>query len=547
MSIAVANSFFQQDYHGVRVLVLAPHPDDEINVAGNMIYSLRQMGAEVFVVYSTNGDFACRPERRFAEAEKALEVLGVDAEHYALLGYGDTYNGSGKPQHIYHAEKPMCSPAGHMETYGIAGHEDYHFIRHSHHNPYTGVNFLADLQEYILDIGAQLVFCVDYDLHADHRALSLVFEQAMENILSRKDNTYYPAVYKRFAYATGFTAIRDFSASNLQETKRPIVGKIESYRYDLMDKSIYQWTKRVRFPVHIDLRTGLFYDNPLARAIFMHSSQHNEKNAYGLLNSDEIYWERRTDNLAYKADITASSGDIRAVMHFSKLNPRDIDREIPQWQDRLWLPDQEDKLKQLQYRWPQPQQIERIYLYGAMQEKISVQEIRIIFPDGDIITVGPLPANGAPLAVDIDKKDVLTLTIQLVRADAVYGGLSACEIFPSKFSKTVIKPFIKIIADDNFIYRYGCRKDDRKVQLSCYRYGTSQTVRYEILSGNAQVADDRLIWHDKNPVMLKAVLADDESVYDIVEFYRWGIKDTLRNYVRNLVNRLYIKWIKARR
>ncbi|SDP05192.1 PIG-L family deacetylase [Selenomonas ruminantium] len=545
MSDKVANSFFQQDYHGVRVLVLAPHPDDEINVAGNMIYSLGHMGAEVFVLYSTNGDFDCPPEKRFAEVEDALELLGVDADHYALLGYGDTYNGSGKPQHVYHAQTTMCSPAGHRETYGITGHEDYHFIKHGQHSAYTKANFLSDLQEYILDIQAEIIFCVDFDLHADHRALSLAFEQAMENILSRKDNAYYPTVYKRFAYATGFTAIRDFSAMNLQETKRPVAGKVESYHYDLVDKSVYQWDKRVRFPVHSNLRKGLFKENPLAQAIFRHSSQHNEKNAYGLLNSDEIFWERRTDDLACKAEITASSGNVQPMRAFLRLHPMDINAEIPRWQHELWRPEQGDKAKQLHYQWEQPQTIEQICLYGAMCDTVSVKEIRIMFPDGEILTVGPLPIDGAPLVVDVNKKDVLALTIQLNSMVGEYGGLSACEIFPSRFGKTIIKPFVKITLDDNFVYNYGCQKDDREIQLSCYKYGTSQAVSYEVLSGNAQIVEERLIWDDNGPVTLKAVLVDDSSVYDIAVLYRWGIKDRLINTIRNFANRLYIKWVKA--
>ena len=48
----------------MRALILAPHPDDEINVAGSTIIRLIRSGAEVFVAYSTCGDFDRTEELR---------------------------------------------------------------------------------------------------------------------------------------------------------------------------------------------------------------------------------------------------------------------------------------------------------------------------------------------------------------------------------------------------------------------------------------------------------------------------------------------------
>ena len=38
--LTAGNSFFDKSFFGTRILILAPHPDDEINIAGNMILTL---------------------------------------------------------------------------------------------------------------------------------------------------------------------------------------------------------------------------------------------------------------------------------------------------------------------------------------------------------------------------------------------------------------------------------------------------------------------------------------------------------------------------
>lgn len=45
----VRNSFYEQNLKGLKVLVLAPHQDDEINIAGNTIVNLVNCGADVIM------------------------------------------------------------------------------------------------------------------------------------------------------------------------------------------------------------------------------------------------------------------------------------------------------------------------------------------------------------------------------------------------------------------------------------------------------------------------------------------------------------------
>jgi N-acetylglucosamine malate deacetylase 1 len=76
-----------------RVLVIAPHPDDEVFGCGGLIYCLKQCGAEVHVLYMTVGttvDFSARgrstAEERLAEIDRVASFLGFDSHAVALPG-----------------------------------------------------------------------------------------------------------------------------------------------------------------------------------------------------------------------------------------------------------------------------------------------------------------------------------------------------------------------------------------------------------------------------------------------------------------------------
>ncbi len=93
---------------GHRLLVLAPHPDDETLVTGELLQRARVAGAEVRVVIATDGDDNPWPQRwierrwhidasarrrwgkrRREESLRALDVLGVPRAAVHHLGWGD--------------------------------------------------------------------------------------------------------------------------------------------------------------------------------------------------------------------------------------------------------------------------------------------------------------------------------------------------------------------------------------------------------------------------------------------------------------------------
>jgi len=71
---------------GSPVLVLAPHPDDEIFGCGGAIVQLRSAGADVRVLVLSDGEAQGDPEVRRAEARRAAEILGLGAPEFWGLG-----------------------------------------------------------------------------------------------------------------------------------------------------------------------------------------------------------------------------------------------------------------------------------------------------------------------------------------------------------------------------------------------------------------------------------------------------------------------------
>ena len=200
-NILIGNSFFDRSYFGTRILIIATKPSDEILLAGNLIVTMAAAKAEIFIAYRTKKNF-------YAEI---LKELGLKDDKI-----------------IFFTSK-------------------------------------AELKQIILELGANIIICADYDEQPEYKNLSAEFEEVLGEIL-REDKTYRPEIYKKFALATALNAPPDFYAQNILATVAPKVGVTDGYNYDLIERGNYSWQNRVRFPVlH---QNTLLKDNPVAKAIF---------------------------------------------------------------------------------------------------------------------------------------------------------------------------------------------------------------------------------------------------------------------------------------
>ena len=513
--LTAGNSFFDKNYFGTRVLVLAPHPDDEINVAGNMILNFSAAKAEIFVAYSTNGDFEASADVRAKEIVESLKILGVPREKIIFLGYGDGHKLS---------DTPTKSPAGHFETYAPKNFVDYAKKTFGKHNSYTKTNFKRDLKHLLLELRANIIFCVDFDNHPDHRTLSVAFEEVLGEILSERSD-YRPEVYKKFAYATAFTAAADFYAQNLFSTKKPKIGETDTYDFDFIGRANYIWENRVRFPV-IHSKT-LLKGNPIAEAIFAHKSQRNEWNSLRIINSDEIFFERRTDSQTFSAKITSNSGDTSKVKDFKIIDTNDVEISPARLENNIW------RGEKLFFEWEEAIQVEKIVIYGNPLD----EETEKLFLRLEIDNAGnsadnvknfsvELPNRGRPLEIYTEKLFVRRAELSGVDFGKNFG-ISEVEFFANAEPLKKIHPFIKLTINDDFFYNFSVPYELDKISVGIYRFHVDSPVKITATAGEneifSDIIDDELILNlgDATEIILTAEVVGSD-IYDRAIIRRVG-------------------------
>jgi LmbE family N-acetylglucosaminyl deacetylase len=173
----------------VDVLVIAPHPDDEvIGCAGIMLQALEEK-RRVAVVVITNGDgypalsaVVAKKEREQLAADdflragalrqqhsvRAMEHLGVPKTELLFLGYPDS--GLEKIYTLDGRETFKQMFTKKSETYGVSV-ADYHSLLHQRPAPYLKASVVSDLAEIIVDRQPKEIYVThEADTHGDHRA-----------------------------------------------------------------------------------------------------------------------------------------------------------------------------------------------------------------------------------------------------------------------------------------------------------------------------------------------------------------------------------------
>ncbi|VBB07433.1 glcnac-pi de-n-acetylase [Lucifera butyrica] len=180
-----------------RLLVIAPHCDDETLGTAGMIHDVIQAGGHVRVVIVTNGDgftFATEEEfkrllltgedyvqsgyTRQRESKRALALLGVPAQDILFLGYPDRGITS-----LWETNWDLASP--YTSRYTQYNHSPYSATFHPG-AVYAGQNLLNDLQKIILSFAPNYILAPHpNDEHPDHAAVwAFILAAVLENKLS---------------------------------------------------------------------------------------------------------------------------------------------------------------------------------------------------------------------------------------------------------------------------------------------------------------------------------------------------------------------------
>lgn len=174
---------------GVDVLVLAPHPDDEVLMAGGVLAQAVARGERVAVVVVTNGDLSCARDGRQRQTEtvNALARLGVTESQVRFLGYPDGHLERLRDQPLPPIERlgadGSCARANVTWATRGLGRVDEHTRRTGTPAPYTASALTDDLAAVLNELQPRHVYLPHgIDTHPDHAMTYVFFRRALDRL-----------------------------------------------------------------------------------------------------------------------------------------------------------------------------------------------------------------------------------------------------------------------------------------------------------------------------------------------------------------------------
>lgn len=206
---------------GTRLLVVAPHPDDETLGAGGLIQRVRDNGGSVRVVVVTSGDalrqgveitdrtttptpndFRRYGRLRELESERAVAALGLNPEHITFLGFPDDGLCRLASRYLSTRTSAFESPYTHRVQPPLAE-------RFMSGVTYRGVDVRRELERILLDFKPTIVAIPDSrDEHPDHCSTHIFADEALARASSRPGGVpprilYYLVHYQQWRLSPG--------------------------------------------------------------------------------------------------------------------------------------------------------------------------------------------------------------------------------------------------------------------------------------------------------------------------------------------------------
>lgn len=520
----VDNSFYDSQFKNKKVMVIVPHEDDDLLISGQVLPPMYKNGADVRVVFATNGDKRVSAYTRQSEACNALEKLGIPREKVIFLGYPDGTQ-------LYVGKKAFFFSSGWDHTYAGKGFKDYHFDRFGTHAKYTAENMVDDIESVVLEYRPDYILAIDFDTHTDHRGVSISFEKAMERIL-KKESGYTPKVLKCFGYSLAWKSKPDFYALNIKSTVMQDREKNNDPSYET-DVPQYRWNNRIRLPIdkkslsHSILRCSEY------KALSEHLSQYAYCYSERIINGDSVYWNRRTDSLTYNADISVSSGDASLLNDFRLIGVGNrtagLHVKLENCVSRF---DKNDAQKTVTVKFDSPKTVSCVSLYDNFGLNSNILGGVITFSDGSKVEVPALNADGSETRVVFEPKhNITSFTFKVTEYEGV-AGLDEIEAFENAdydMGFSLIK--LKNADTDDYIYNYLITPDEKSLNLGVYLSNPNAGYTIKIIEGDSvKLEGNTLVFDDDfEKCTVRAELNGDPSTYDQITVKRLSERE-LKSY-----------------
>lgn len=410
-------------YKNLKAMIIVPHEDDELNIAGGLLASNYFSPENTYIVYTTNGDYSCNHAVRIKESKKIANTLKIPFNNFIFLGYPD--QAAKEENHIYNIHEPDVFVSKHKrtETFCIPTKKEFHLQEYQKHAKFNHESLLNDYLCLLNKYKPDVIFCVDFDSHPDHRCTSLMFEKTM-GIILKSNKEYKPLIYKGFAYPTAYKGENDLNSLNFKCSN----FKTEPNSLTKLQNPYYEWDERIRFPVKF---TQKLFNNKLYKLLKIYRSQMIINMTTQIINSDIIFWQRRADNLCLNAQIKSSSGNHQYLNDFmlfdiDKITNGDI--EIPKIKNNCWIPSKSDKKKEINIKLDKEYNIEKIVFYQTFIENSLIKKINIELSDG---TKCDYILNNTKSKIKINTKSKIKwIKIKIIESLGNFAGFSEIEILP---------------------------------------------------------------------------------------------------------------------
>lgn len=259
-----------QVFHAAGLVVVAPHPDDEVLIASGLILKAIEQHVPVSVIIVTAGDFDCRIDarRRKAESLAGLAALGVTDKQVFFLGYPDGLLGRLGQDPLRQTSQPNTGQC--LASTGSA-------------RDFTAPELVSELQALLAVLKPEtLVVTHPEDSHPDHAATYAFVRRAL-NHLDQAPRVLRAFVHTEDCWPTAGLDIQHCLPGRIapSEPMPALTGELSGYEPD------------VRVSVPLTCLSPSLTANPKLRAIAAHASQTRGDPASYLLafaRNDEVFF-----------------------------------------------------------------------------------------------------------------------------------------------------------------------------------------------------------------------------------------------------------------
>lgn len=365
-----------QNLKNKKILIVVPHQDDEINLAGNFLCEFSKSN-NIYVAFTTNGDYIYTAEIRYKEAISSLENFGVKKENIYFFGYSDQpYDGK---DHMYNMDDDWTSTNGIIKTYGIKNINEYCFKKNNVHKKLNKINLENDIENLIEEIMPDIILCNDLDFHPDHIMTSLLCEKALGKVIRKSNNSYNPYFLKSFTYENSYHGPNDYNQLNSKKMHIELdnVGNCVNNKYYNINEAInFDFSNIYNKPLVI---------NPIFRSIKKHKSQNLISRTFCILNPNMLYWQRNTNNLLLgKCKIYTSSGNASYLNDFLLCDTSNVlngNKQKICYDKGIWIPNENDNNPFIKIDFDESKYVDKIVLYNGLIADNTIKQIKIIIND----------------------------------------------------------------------------------------------------------------------------------------------------------------------